>query len=202
MARVDRSDEGFVNCGACGADVLVALSSFARDGEASVRCIECGNRWVAGAASVLMLDGSANLVSAVEARRPGDGPVLMQRVKLFVGGLSPKVTKETLAEAFEEFGDVTDASIAFDKVTGRSRGFGFVTLVRFVSSHLPKGCNLLVTPLTHIFSNLLSFMHSISRQTLAPQRQQLASCMSHPLSEAVGSLSDQRSRSAPCTQDA
>jgi RNA recognition motif-containing protein len=45
-----------------------------------------------------------------------------------VGGLGPKVTTEALSQAFSEFGTVSDASVVFDRVTGRSRGFGFVTM--------------------------------------------------------------------------
>lgn len=47
--------------------------------------------------------------------------------KVFVGGLSPETTDESLADAMSEIGEVTDVMIGFDKITGRSRGFGFVT---------------------------------------------------------------------------
>ena len=47
--------------------------------------------------------------------------------KLFVGGLSWNTTDGSLAEAFEAFGEVTDAKVITDRETGRSRGFGFVT---------------------------------------------------------------------------
>ncbi len=47
--------------------------------------------------------------------------------KLFVGGVSWNTTDESLREAFEKFGEVTDAVIITDRETGRSRGFGFVT---------------------------------------------------------------------------
>ena len=46
--------------------------------------------------------------------------------KLFVGGLSRKTTSEGLREAFEGFGNVTEATVITDRVTGVSRGFGFV----------------------------------------------------------------------------
>jgi len=46
--------------------------------------------------------------------------------KLFVGGLSWGTTDEGLREAFENFGEVTEAKVIMDRDTGRSRGFGFV----------------------------------------------------------------------------
>ena len=47
--------------------------------------------------------------------------------KLFVGGLSWNTTNEGLQQAFERFGEVTEAKVITDRDTGRSRGFGFVT---------------------------------------------------------------------------
>ncbi len=47
--------------------------------------------------------------------------------KLFVGGLSWGTDDHSLRNAFEEFGEVTDAKVITDRETGRSRGFGFVT---------------------------------------------------------------------------
>jgi len=47
--------------------------------------------------------------------------------KLFVGGLDWNTTDASLAQAFGEFGEVTDSKVIMDRETGRSRGFGFVT---------------------------------------------------------------------------
>jgi RNA recognition motif-containing protein len=47
--------------------------------------------------------------------------------KLFVGNLSWNTRDESLFEAFAQFGEVSDAKVIFDRETGRSRGFGFVT---------------------------------------------------------------------------
>ena len=47
--------------------------------------------------------------------------------KVFVGGLSWGTTDAGLQEAFEVFGEVTEARVIKDRDTGRSRGFGFVT---------------------------------------------------------------------------
>uniref|UniRef100_A0ACD5UQD1 Uncharacterized protein n=1 Tax=Avena sativa TaxID=4498 RepID=A0ACD5UQD1_AVESA len=46
--------------------------------------------------------------------------------KLFIGGLSQFATEESLAEAFTRYGQVLEATIVTDKMTSRSKGFGFV----------------------------------------------------------------------------
>jgi cold-inducible RNA-binding protein len=47
--------------------------------------------------------------------------------KIFIGGLSWNTTTDGLRDAFSAFGEVSDAHVATDRDTGRSRGFGFVT---------------------------------------------------------------------------
>lgn len=49
--------------------------------------------------------------------------------KLFVGGLSYDTTEVALKEAFSQAGAVESAVIITDKVSGRSKGFGFVEMV-------------------------------------------------------------------------
>lgn len=48
--------------------------------------------------------------------------------KLFVGSLSWGVTEQALREAFEKAGTVEDAVVITDRMSGRSKGFGFVTM--------------------------------------------------------------------------
>ncbi len=48
--------------------------------------------------------------------------------KLYVGNLSYTTTDETLKEAFAQVGAVSSASVIMDKMSGRSRGFGFVEM--------------------------------------------------------------------------
>lgn len=52
----------------------------------------------------------------------------MQNTKLFVGNLDWSVTGDDLRALFAAAGTVTDAVVLMDKMTGRSRGFGFVTM--------------------------------------------------------------------------
>ena len=47
--------------------------------------------------------------------------------KLFVGNLSFNTTENTLQEAFSAHGTVVEANLMMDRMTGRSRGFAFVT---------------------------------------------------------------------------
>ncbi len=48
--------------------------------------------------------------------------------RLYVGNLSYDTDTETLRQAFEANGEVTDAHVVIDRESGRSRGFGFVTM--------------------------------------------------------------------------
>lgn len=48
--------------------------------------------------------------------------------KLYVGNLSFKTTADELRAHFEQFGAVTDVYIALDRMSGRPRGFAFVTM--------------------------------------------------------------------------
>ena len=48
--------------------------------------------------------------------------------RLYVGNLSFNTNEDGLRGAFSQFGEVTDAQIVLDRDTGRSRGFGFVTM--------------------------------------------------------------------------
>jgi len=48
--------------------------------------------------------------------------------KLFVGGLNYKTTDQGLAEAFAKAGQVTSAVVIMDRMTQRSKGFGFVEM--------------------------------------------------------------------------
>lgn len=48
--------------------------------------------------------------------------------KLYVGGLAWATKDEDLKDAFSQAGTVESASVVMDKMTGRSRGFGFVEM--------------------------------------------------------------------------
>lgn len=48
--------------------------------------------------------------------------------KLYVGGLPYSVTDDQLKNHFSQAGTVTSAAVVVDRMTGRSRGFGFVEM--------------------------------------------------------------------------
>ena len=48
--------------------------------------------------------------------------------KLFVGGIPYQATEDELNEAFSKAGTVESAVIIQDKMSGRSKGFGFVEM--------------------------------------------------------------------------
>ena len=78
-----------------------------------------------------------------------------ERVTLYVGNLPWATTEDDLASLFEQFGPVVDARIIQDRVTGRSRGYGFVEMARQdcvsgacagLNGYMLQGRSLLVSP--------------------------------------------------------
>ena len=47
---------------------------------------------------------------------------------IYVGNLSYEATEDDLRSAFQAHGEVSSVAIIMDKMTGRSRGFGFVEM--------------------------------------------------------------------------
>ncbi|MDR1334850.1 MAG: RNA-binding protein [Holosporaceae bacterium] len=48
--------------------------------------------------------------------------------KLHVGNLAYSVSDDSLKNAFSQFGSVESATVIRDKISGRSKGFGFVEM--------------------------------------------------------------------------
>ncbi|CAM6036590.1 unnamed protein product [Sphagnum compactum] len=59
--------------------------------------------------------------------RPFGGGGYDSENKLFIGNLSWGVDDESLRAKFSDYGKVLDAKVIYDRESGRSRGFGFVT---------------------------------------------------------------------------
>ncbi len=49
-------------------------------------------------------------------------------MNIFVGNLNYKVKEEELQEIFQEYGTVDSVKLITDRMTGRSKGFGFVEM--------------------------------------------------------------------------
>lgn len=48
--------------------------------------------------------------------------------RIYVGNLSFHTGEQSLVDAFAQFGDVSEVKVVTDRETGRSRGFGFVSM--------------------------------------------------------------------------
>lgn len=55
--------------------------------------------------------------------------------KVFVGGLAWETQSETLRRHFDRFGGILEAVVIADKNTGRSKGYGFVSVFMFLGDH-------------------------------------------------------------------
>jgi RNA recognition motif-containing protein len=49
-------------------------------------------------------------------------------MKLYVGNLAFETTENDLQDLFEKHGTVSEVSLMMDRMTGKSRGFAFVTM--------------------------------------------------------------------------
>lgn len=58
--------------------------------------------------------------------------------KIFVGGLPYHTTDQSLRQYFEQFGEIEEAVVITDRQTGKSRGYGFVTMSEATSAD--KAC--------------------------------------------------------------
>ncbi|KAK1898413.1 RNA-binding protein 38 [Dissostichus eleginoides] len=65
--------------------------------------------------------------------------------KIFVGGLPYHTNDASLRKYFETFGDIDEAVVITDKQTGKSRGYGFVTMVdRGAAERVCKDANPII----------------------------------------------------------
>ena len=50
-----------------------------------------------------------------------------QKNKLYVGNLAYDIDNERLSSMFSEYGEIKEATVIMDRLTNKSKGFGFVT---------------------------------------------------------------------------
>ncbi|KAK1275226.1 Heterogeneous nuclear ribonucleoprotein 1 [Acorus gramineus] len=82
----------------------------------------------------------------------------VQPNKIFVGGLPKAITVQEFHEFFVQFGPIKDSVVMHDKVTGRPRGFGFVT---FVSAEVVE--NIVQTRLLNLNGKTVEIMRAIRK---------------------------------------
>ncbi|KAL3534196.1 hypothetical protein ACH5RR_002657 [Cinchona calisaya] len=90
-----------------------------KDMESSQRALKAASKMIDGRMVVCNL-ACEGLSSS------GTTPDQAQR-KLYIGSLSPETTSEMLLSFFAKHGEIEEGSVAYDKETNRSRGFGFIT---------------------------------------------------------------------------
>jgi len=56
-------------------------------------------------------------------------------MKLYVGNLSFETTENDLQDLFEQHGTVAEVALMMDRMTGKSRGFTFVTMNDTAEAH-------------------------------------------------------------------
>ena len=49
-------------------------------------------------------------------------------MKLYVGNLSYDTSEDDIRQVFENVGEVTEVNIIIDRMSGRSKGFGFIEM--------------------------------------------------------------------------
>ncbi|PXF44783.1 Glycine-rich RNA-binding protein 3, mitochondrial [Gracilariopsis chorda] len=128
--RPSPQDEAFSTCPSCGSDEPISASQILEKGSLIVRCSQCRTRFTATAKDALTVTGAPLRESAEhadEGQNAEEDPNVVG-VKLYISGLSPKVDSDVLRNTVAEFGEVTYSRVVFDRVTGRSKGFGFVTV--------------------------------------------------------------------------
>ncbi|XP_066387867.1 RNA-binding protein CP29B, chloroplastic-like [Miscanthus floridulus] len=71
---------------------------------------------------------AAAVTEELEAEGQPGGEEFSENLRVFVGNLPFSVDSAQLAGLFEQAGSVEMVEVIYDKLTGRSRGFGFVTM--------------------------------------------------------------------------
>ncbi|XP_042000556.1 UBP1-associated protein 2C-like [Salvia splendens] len=90
-----------------------------KDMESAQTALKAPSKMIDGRMAVCNLASeglSSNSITPDQAQR-----------KLYVGGLSPETTSEMLLAFFSRHGEIEEGSVAYEKDTNKSRGFGFVT---------------------------------------------------------------------------
>lgn len=89
--------------------------------------------------------------------------------KLFVGGLPYHTTDKSLREHFAVYGDIEEAVVITDRQTGKSRGYGFVSIQVIVTSLLVHGPQHLPSASYRVLASFSSTLKAqIVRSSMSP----------------------------------
>ncbi|KAI3782506.1 hypothetical protein L2E82_12555 [Cichorium intybus] len=96
-----------------------------KDIDSTRKALEAPSKLIDGrmAVCILACEGISTMGSSSNS---SSTPDQAQR-KLYIGGLSPEITSEMLLSFFKKHGEIEEGSVAYDKDTNKSRGFGFIT---------------------------------------------------------------------------
>jgi hypothetical protein len=87
------------------------------------------------------------------AGRPGDP-------KIFIGGISPTTTEDSLAHALSVFGDISESKVLFDKEKNETKGVAFITFVDPAAAVRAATCGVLFIEGRRCTTNLSSAKQS------------------------------------------
>lgn len=110
--------------------MIVSASKLISNGVVKVKCTQCNAVWTARAENALTATGTLLIVQSASSGQKHDMQLQSKNVgvKLFISNLSPRVDNGMLKDALEQFGEVRDAHVVYDRATGRSKGFAFATM--------------------------------------------------------------------------
>jgi hypothetical protein len=100
-----------------------------------------------------VIPSSAGFYPAPLAGRPGDP-------KIFVGGIAPTTTEDSLAHALSVFGDISESKILYDKEKNETKGVAFVTFVDPAAAVRAATCGVLFIEGRRCTTNLSSAKQS------------------------------------------
>jgi len=139
----------FVKCGKCHAFFALSPDDFGGAGKGCrVECSVCPHSWYQLRDKIFrvkdgfeMIDLPQYAVDRVKTNiEGGRAPDFMGETKLYVSNLPYDVTEDNLIEVFAKVGQIGDVILVKDP-NGRSRGFGFVTMLTKEAGDKSLGMN-------------------------------------------------------------
>ena len=74
-----------------------------------------------------------------------------RKTKIFVGGLKYSSKDDVLKEYFSQFGEIEEAVVIYDRESGLSKGYGFVSIIHQIHSSLSSTCLVNFIPFSLAF---------------------------------------------------